>query len=96
MKSRGPERRGSALLVTRHSSLTTGFERLRLHQRSREESLLALDYDAFTRLESVQDNPHRANTFSELDGAKGDPVVLSHEVNLVAALQLGDRRLRDE
>jgi hypothetical protein len=64
--------------------------------RARAERLLALGDHTFTRLQSVLDNPHGANAFSNFDGSDGDLVVPADNVNLIAALQIGDSCLGDQ
>jgi hypothetical protein len=67
-----------------------------LHGRAWAESLLALGDDTFTRLQSVLDNPHGANAFPNFDRPDGDLVVAPDNINLIAALQIGDSSLRDQ
>src|ERR1700680_3228032 len=82
--------------VRRRSWPSLGHKWLGLDDHAREESLLALRDNTFTELQSVLDNPHGANAVSNLDRADGDPVVLSDDVNLIAALQLRDCRLGNQ
>src|ERR1700730_3723552 len=67
-----------------------GHEWLGLHDHARAESLLALRDHTFTGLQSVLDNPHRANALPNFDRADGNLVALADNVNLIAALELSD------
>jgi hypothetical protein len=69
---------------------------LGLNDRARAESLLALRDNAFTRLQSVVDNPHGADAIPNFDRPDGDLVVCADNIHLVAPLQIGDRSLRDQ
>src|SRR4029077_15865181 len=75
------------------SSPSFGHKWLGLHDRAREEGLLALRDHTFTGLQSILDNPHGANGVPNFDSADCDLLVLPDNVNLIAALQLCDRAL---
>src|SRR5580704_1213040 len=86
----------TSLLFRRPCSRSLGHKWLGFDGRARAESLLALRDHTFTRLQSVLDNPHGANAFPNFDWSNGDLVVPPDNINLIAALQIGDSSLGDQ
>src|ERR1700732_3509538 len=77
-------------------SPSLGHKWLGLHGRAGAKSLLPLCDDTFTWLQSVLDNPLRPNPVANLDRPDGDLVVPADNINLIAALQLGDSSLGNQ
>src|SRR6266508_2763357 len=72
------------------------FKRDRIDHRVGPEILAAFGDDSFTRLQSVFNNPHRANAFADLDWPNAHFVITAHDGDSVAALQFGDGSLRNK
>src|ERR1700676_2820094 len=51
---------------------------------------------AFSGIEPVVDNPHRAHSVGDFHSTNGDLVVLADHCNLIGSLQFGDSALRDK
>src|SRR2546422_2164648 len=54
-------------------------KRLRADHDARPDFLRTFGYHDFTRLQSIFDNPHRAGTVADLNGADFDPVIAAHD-----------------
>src|SRR6266508_2714078 len=72
------------------------FIRDRIDHRVGSDFLYAFGDDSFTRLQSVFNNPHRANAFADLDWPNAHFVITAHDGDSVAALQFGDGSLRNK
>src|SRR2546423_9253571 len=70
--------------------------RLRVDDDARPDFLRTFGYYSFTRLQSIFDNPHRAGTVADLNGADFDSVIAAHDGHLVTTLQLTDCSLRHQ
>src|SRR6266513_2882390 len=84
-------------LYIRHSGRSLSrYKRLRVHRDAFLDLLNSLNHHAFPRLETFLNDPQRAGALANFNGPDMGLVVTAHDHDLVAALQLRYRALRDE
>src|SRR2546430_367154 len=77
-------------------TLRRGLERHGRDRRAVSHFLHAFGHDLLVGRQAVLDHPHHADAGSDLDRPDRHLVVLAHDGDLVAPLQLGDRALRHQ
>src|SRR5262245_17005511 len=80
-------------LPTPHSS---SFKRYRIDHCVWPDFLCALGDNSGARLQPVLNNPHRPHAVADLDWPNAHLVITAHNCDPIAALQFGDRSLRNE
>src|SRR5258708_3834665 len=78
------------------SSLTFRGKWLGVHLHARTHLLHSFDNHAFASFQSVRNNPLGADTVADLDRPDPHFVLVAHRRDLIAALQLRHRTLRDK